>query len=427
MILKDRLRQIMMVGGVETLGVVLGGIAGLLIVNVLPKEQYAAYTFLIACSQLMLGIADTGLAHCCLPVVGQRAHEVPWVVGACRQVFNKRWWLLLVGIVFVTPYWWYTTREHGWSGGGYWLASLLVFGTIVLTLREHFLHEVMMILRHIGAINRIAFASYSVRLLFVGAVLLLPVGAWSLAGLMAATALAGAVALWLYARALKREGITEQALPAETARQVDKEIFRIARPLMLPALFYQFQGVVTVFLVSLFGTTDVLAEIGAFGRLAMILIVFDRVAIVLLFPAIARAQQGPRLLKMVAAAHLAYLSLMALVFLSALWLPQYWMLLLGHQYADRQSLLWMQFLITLLLNSAGFAFRTLAARGHTVRQSWIIPVVIATQLLYLWWFGIADLRAALGFGVATALVNFFYQYTMLAGWFATHRSKDRLA
>ena len=60
-----------MVGGVETFGVVAGGLAGLLIVNVLPKDQYAAYTFLFACLTLLLGVTDLGLAHCCLPVVGK--------------------------------------------------------------------------------------------------------------------------------------------------------------------------------------------------------------------------------------------------------------------------------------------------------------------------------------------------------------------
>jgi hypothetical protein len=58
--LLPRLRQIALVGSVETFGVAIGGIAGLLIVNVLPKDQYAAYTFLIACMTLMLGISDLG-------------------------------------------------------------------------------------------------------------------------------------------------------------------------------------------------------------------------------------------------------------------------------------------------------------------------------------------------------------------------------
>lgn len=420
----SRLRQILMVGGIETFGVVLGGIAGLLIVNVLPKDQYAAYTFLVACMTLMLGITDTGLAHCCLPVVGQRSREVPWVAAACEQVFRKRWWLLLGGFFIVVPYWFYSTRQYGWSGASYWLASGLIVAVLLVTLREHYANTVLMILGHISTLNRNAILTHGVRIALVCAVLLLPLGAYQLTGVVGATAASALVAMLLGRRALKAHQVPETRLPPQEARAVDVHIYKIARPLVLPAVFYQFQGIITVFIVSLFGTADMLAEVGAFGRLSMILMVFDRVAAVLLFPAIARAAEGERLVAMVAKAHVAYLGMMALVFLTALWLPQYWMLLLGSQYKDRESLVWMAFLATLLMNSAGFAFRTVAARGYTVRQTFIIPFVLGLQVGYLWLFGADNLRAVLGFGIATCLANFLYQYAMLAGWFAQQRRQS---
>ena len=55
-----RLRRIAAVGGVESLGVIAGGVAGLLIVNLLPKDQYAQYTFLLTCMTLLLGVTDLG-------------------------------------------------------------------------------------------------------------------------------------------------------------------------------------------------------------------------------------------------------------------------------------------------------------------------------------------------------------------------------
>src|SRR4051812_10150230 len=112
MSLITHLRRVLAVGSIESLGVIAGGVAGLLIVNVLPKEQYAQYTFLISCMSLMLGVTDLGLAHCCLPVVGQRAQDVPWVVGACQRVFHWRWVLLAAGLLIVVPYWGWVSREH---------------------------------------------------------------------------------------------------------------------------------------------------------------------------------------------------------------------------------------------------------------------------------------------------------------------------
>jgi O-antigen/teichoic acid export membrane protein len=423
MTLLSRLRQILMVGGIESLGVVLAGIAGLLIVNVLPKDQYAAYTFLVACMTLMLGITDTGLAHCCLPVVGQRAREVPWVAAACEQVFRKRWYLLFFGFFIVVPYWVYSTRQYGWSGPSYWLASALIVAVLLFTLREHYGNTVLMILSHVSTLNRNAMATQFVRIALVCGALVLPLGAYQLTGVVGATAASALVAMLLTRRALKAHQVPEARLPPDEAKAVDAQIYKIARPLVLPAVFYQFQGIITVFIVSLFGTADMLAEVGAFGRLSMILMVFDRVAAVLLFPAIARAAEGERLMAMVAKAHIAYLGMMAIVFLSAVWLPQYWILLLGSQYKDRESLVWMAFLATLLMNSAGFAFRTIAARGYTVRQTFIIPFVLLIQVACLWLFGAKSLPAVLGFNVATCLANFLYQYGMLAAWFGDQRRR----
>ena len=84
-------------------------------------------------------------------------------------------------------------------------------------------------------------------------------------------------------------------------------MIRIAKPLVLPAIFYQVQGVITVFLVSMFGTSNMVAEVGAFGRLAMVLIVVDRVTE---HPAVSRSSRARRRARGCAAilsrAHLVY-------------------------------------------------------------------------------------------------------------------------
>lgn len=411
---RQRLRQIFMVGGVESFGVVVGGIAGLLIVNVLPKDQYAAYTFLAACMTLVMGVTDLGLAHCCLPVVGQRSHDVPWVVGACHHIFRKRWLLLSAGLVIIGPYWYYTSREHGWSGMGYWLASAVALGMVLVQLREHYANTVILILGHISTLNGVAFTANGVRIAFVALVLMLPITAYSTAGLMAATGAASGVALLLYARAFRRHGITEQRLDEAQGRKVDAEVLRIAKPLVLPAVFYQVQGVITVFIVSLFGTTNMLAEVGAFGRLAMALVVVDRMAGILLFPAIARATVGPRFIAVLARIHGAYLLAMTLTFATSLLWPQYWILLLGEQYRSMEPYVWMMFLSAILSNAAGFAFRTLTVRGATARQSLSVIATLGAQVLYLWLVGISDLRSVLGFALTTSAASFFFQYGLLA-------------
>jgi O-antigen/teichoic acid export membrane protein len=408
-----RLRQIAMVGGVETFGVVAGGLAGLLIVNVLPKDQYAAYTFLFACLTLLLGVTDLGLAHCCLPVVGQRAREQLWVVGACRQVFRRRWMLLGVGVAIVVPYWFISSRQHGWINAGYLLASVFAMVAVLTSLRDHYLRTVLTILGHVTSLSRIGLLSTVVRIALVCAVLALPLGPWAVAGVVAATAAASVASIALMRRDLEARQIPDHTLDAADARRVDAEVIRIAKPLVLPAIFYQVQGVVTVFLVSLFGNSNMMAEVGAFGRLAMALMIVDRVTGVLLFPAVARAKPGREVRAIMWRAHLVYLGLMALVLLSAYLLPQYWILLLGEKYRSMEPLVWMIFLSSILASAAGYAFSSLTVRGATAGQTYSIAVTLVIQSLYLAVVGISDLRSILGFAIATGVANFIFQYGLL--------------
>lgn len=410
-------------GSVESAGVILGGISGLLIVNLLPKDQYGAYTFLVACMTLMLGITDTGLAHCALPLVGERSNDSSWAMAACKRLFQKRWLLLFAGFLIVIPYWYKTTLEHGWSGAGYWAASASIVVALLFQLREHYSGTVFTIFGRIPTLNRVSMTSYSVRIVLVYSALLLPLGNYTLTGITMATAAASGVAVVLYLRAFRADGLAPRPLSRSESREVDAKIFRIARPLVLPAVFYQFQGVITVFIASLFGNPAMLAEVGAFGRLGMVLMVFDRVAGTLLFPVIARASDDARLASLIFKGHLLYLGMMVLVYLTAQMFPQYWILLLGSQYKSRENLVWMIFASTLLMNGAGFAFRTVASRGHTARQTLVIPFVLLVQVGCLWIFGASSLKAVLGFGIATAAANFLYQYAMLGTWFLERRRR----
>lgn len=413
MTLMSRLRQIAMVGGVESFGVIGAGIAGLLIVNIMPKDQYAVYTFLIACMQLTLGITDLGLSQCSLPIVGQRNKDVPWVVGVCQQIFRRRWLLLAVAFTIVVPYWAYTFWQHGWFAWAYGLSSALVVVVVLVTLRNHYVNTVLLVLSHISTISRIGFSSTAVRLALVCIALFVPIGNYVVAGIFFATAAAEVVAVWLYKKALNKHHVNDTRLSSSDQKIVDAQMLKIALPLVPSSIFYQIQGVVTIFIVSLFGTTAMLAEIGAFGRLALVLAIVDRVAGVLLFPAIARIPTGDRLARLLIKVHSAYFALMLCVLLTGIFAPHYWIILLGDKYRSMEPYVWMVFLASILMNAAGTAFLTLAVRGLTEKQGYGIPLVLITQVVYLWVAGVDDLPAILGFNIATCAAHFIYQYTLL--------------
>lgn len=410
----QRVRQLASVGGVESVGVLLIGVTGLLIVNWLPKEQYAEYTFLLACITLVMGATDLGLVHCVLPIVGERAGDERWVVGVTRRVFGKRVWLLAAGLIVVTPYWVVVSVRQDWFAEPRYLAAAAVgLAIIPLTLRENYATTILIILRRITRLTRVNLAGYVARAACVVALVLFATGGWSLVGVMAATALGLVVSVLLHLRALRLERLAAANLDRNDGRVVDRELVRLARPLVVPTIYYHVQGTITVFLVAWLGATDAVADLGAVTRLGLVVLVLDRVLNVLLFPAIARRPPGPELTSAVRRANLLYVAIGAVAVLSAFAVPEYWVIILGDQYASVEPLVWLVVLTSLLQSASAFVFRILTARGHTHGQTWGVPLLVAVQLAYVVLVGVDGLRSVLGMALSAGVMALAFQWLMM--------------
>jgi len=406
-------RKLAFTTGAEGIAQAVAAASGFLIVHHLPKDVYAEYTFLVACAALLAGLSDIGFSHCYLPIVGRRTGDVSWVISACSHVFRKRWRLLLPAAVLVVPYWLVISVRHGWIDTDYLLASLASVVGVGLMMREQLSRTVMTIFREVQVLNRINVVGSCSRLVLIVLVLMF-VPAWALLPcLMIATAAATAVFLAQYRHVPLLKGLPGGVLDPPDVGEVDGRVKAIITPLVLPALFYQFQGTITIMLVSLIGASSAIAEVGALTRPTLILTVVDRAVAILLFPAVASSAPGAPLTRLLVRAHVAYLLAMAALFASSVLLPQYWILLIGEQYAAQQHLLWMAFLPAILMNGSGFAFTTLSSRGITSGQGWVIPLVLAAQCTYLVLFNVSTAREALQFAIVSALVFFIFQYTSM--------------
>lgn len=420
-VLGQKLKRLLFTGGAEGIGIAVNAVSGFLIVHHLPKDIYGEYTFLITCVALIVGLSDLGLGHCYLPLVGARNDDVPWIFRVCRHVYAKRWKLLLPAIFIVSPYWLYVSARQGWLHGGYLVAAGISTVGIALTLREQLVRALLAILRKVVLLNGIGIIASCARM---GLILLVlwhaPVDG-RLAWLVAATVGGTSLALALYRGVPVLAGLQGSPLAEDEKRHVDVRVRAIMSPLIFPMLVYQFQGAITIFLISLLGNAGSVAEVGALTRPALMLALIDRVSAILLFPVIAAHAPGAGLKRLIAKSHLIYLLAMAAILASVIALPQYWILLIGQQYEAQQTLLWMAFLAAILANASGFAFTTLSVRGMTKWQSLSVPVGIGVQCIYLAFFGASTTIAALGLAVTAGSFYFFFQYLLLGYHLLGHR------
>ena len=412
-VLARRLSVLSVTAGAETLSIGATAIAGFVIVHQLSKNNYGEYSFIASCVNFLVGLSDIGLSHTTLPIVGERNNDLAWVVGVCQRVYRMRWRFFLPASILVGIYWIHAVRQHDWMSVDFVCASILAAASVMATIREQACRALLVILRQVGALNRLSVISSCVRLLLTIVVVQFLTDGFNLWGLMGATLASTMLVLFQLSKIPAIASFAGATLPHDEEIQVDRRITTLLRPLVLPMFFAQVQGVITVFLVSLFSVTSSIAEVGALTRPTLILAMIDRVAAILLFPAIARAPSGVGLTRLIIRSFGIYFVILLALLLSSIYLPAWWMLLIGPQYLPQQNLLWLAFLAAILMYSAGFAFTTMTSRGKTSNQIYLIPLVLVIQITFVFFYGAATTERALVLSVITGVTFFAFQFTLL--------------
>lgn len=301
-----------------------GLMAGLLLVNFLPLREFALYTLATSILVFLLFLTDLGtssaLAH--FQREAQLSGRSPSRhVAAVRSL--RRWALAIVGSVGVAIFLVLAIRE-GYS----WPSSLLGAAAIALTLVfqvEATLALLELRLRNLyGATYRAEIAGAVTRL---AATVLLIVLGWLYGWLaLAIGALAGLATLLLLAG--HRETLDEPDLAQER-----RSVFRYLIPTLPSALYFSIQGPLVVWLAATFGSTNSLAEVGALGRLGLIVGALGGLVGVVFIPKLAQITDEKHWRRRYWQFGLLLFLLSIPVILLSHWTPEALLFLLGRNYA----------------------------------------------------------------------------------------------
>ncbi|QXU41691.1 polysaccharide biosynthesis protein [Pedobacter sp. D749] len=168
----------------------------------------------------------------------------------------------------------------------------------------------------------------------------------------------------------------------ETSNEIDpgvqKEIFKIVKRILPGAIYYCLASQLTVWLISIFGNTANIAEVGALGRLSMLLGVISTMFSILIVPRFARTKEsGKALLKrylFILAAMLVILS--GITFIVMLFASQL-LWVLGDQYANLEKEL-----VYVMIGYSANVLMGLAIALYT-SKGWVINPVYAITLSVL--------------------------------------------
>jgi hypothetical protein len=202
-----------------------------------------------------------------------------------------------------------------------------------------------------------------------------------------------------------------------------REIVRLTKHLAANAVFYCFQGQITVFLISFFAhRANAVAEVGALGRLAMIFTVVSNLLANVFVPAFARCQNRHRLSWLFAAIIGGVALFSGIILVAAAIFPQQFLFVLGNKYTHlhRELLLMVGGAVIAVVTGTLWA---LNASKAWVAGSWLyIPLTVVTQFALIPFTDFSTVSGVLTFNLLSAIPSLFLNVALSYRGFRTFYS-----
>lgn len=387
-------------------------VTAFLVVRSLGKTEYAWYSLANNLVGALVIFTVTGIGTGLMPMAGEVAHD-PLRLGAVLASARRfRAGLLFFGSLVGLPVFIHLLLRSGCPP----LSIALLVGSAVVSLMVSI--STQMIATPLSLARRYNIPQWenilssALRLLCIGSLVFLGVADAVTVMLITVLAPLPAVLGWMLPRAREHAVFGQQADPAATRRL--KKFFIIGLPANITHLF---EAQVALFIVGWLGNISQVADLGAIGRVALILQLPLAVASGIMLPRMSTEQNMQRLRKMWAASSLLSV-LIGVGIVASGWLLRHQLLfLLGPGYAGLENEL------VLYLGFQAFSFFAtvttipIQAKGW-VRHSWLRPLaVFGTQALAACVLDLSTVSGAIGLMWAGSLGNMLLDsFLLFNGW-----------
>lgn len=281
------IKLVAITGGAQVIIQVLGFIAGIMIIRLLPTQEYAFYTLANTMLGTMTILADGGIGTGVLSEGGKvwKNKEILGKVIVTGFYLRKKF--AVVSLIVAIPILIYLLRHHDAS----WLLTFLIILSLIpafLTALSNNLLEVAPKLRQdIPALQKNQVQVGVGRLLMTGLVLV--AFPWAFMAILAS----GISQIWAN---IQLRNISAKYADWSQKRdiQIQKVILSFVKKLLPGSIYYCISSQVTIWIISAFGTTKAVAQIGALSRLSALFSLVGVLFTTLIVPRFARLPKNTK-------------------------------------------------------------------------------------------------------------------------------------
>ncbi|HKO82093.1 MAG TPA: hypothetical protein VJU78_16915 [Chitinophagaceae bacterium] len=377
----------------------IGLVSGILIIRLLSTQEYALYTLANTMLGTMVVLADGGVSTGIMSEGGKvwtDKKKLGVIIGTGLDLRKK---LAIGSLVIALPVLFYLLQHHGSS----WTLSTLIILALIpaffISLSNSLLEILPKLTQNIIPLQKIQVETNVAR--FVLVCLTLIIFPWAFVAILAA----GLSQLWAGKQLVKLSG-KYATINTHPDISVRKKILAIARRTLPSAIYYCFLGQITVWLISVFGTTSSIANVGALGRIAVVLTIFTMLCNTLVVPRFARLADNKSLLLQ------RFLQIQgSLLFLSAFTIAMSYLFsaqalwVLGPNYSNLNTELVLSIVGACLGLISGVSFSLSTSRGWVINPAFSIPASVISIIAGIVLIDVSSLKGILIFNIFISLIH----------------------
>ncbi|MEY2580148.1 MAG: hypothetical protein QOI49_2972, partial [Verrucomicrobiota bacterium] len=390
-----------------------GFLSGILLIRHLDQREYAYFTIANTMQGTLNTLADIGISVGLVSIGGRVWQDRNRFGQLIKTASNLRRKLGAIAAIVITPILFFMLVKNGAPLPYTFVLIALVLAGLAVQLALGVLGVVPRLRSDIGRIQTIDFVGAAVRLVVLVALMYL--------FLNSAVAVAvGSATLFVQYWMLRRYAARVIDFDAPENEEDRSAMQRFIRHLAANAVFFCFQGQITIFLLGFFGRVNAIAEVGALGRLGMVFTVLTNLLTNVFGPAFARCQD-PKRLRWQYAAIVGGVTAFSLVLIAAAaFFPGAFLFVLGAKYAhlERELVLMVGGAVVGALTGT---FWTLNASKAWIAGSWLyIPLTVGTQILLIPITDFSSVRSVLMFNLLSAVPNLLLNLALSIRGFRSH-------
>ncbi|WP_373529160.1 lipopolysaccharide biosynthesis protein [Nostoc sp.] len=373
--------------------------SGILIVRTLEQQQYAYYTIANSMLSTMNILSDSGISIG-LSAIGGKVWQDRYRFGQLiNTAMRLRYFLAAISISVVTPILIWILIRNGASIGYTVLITIVVLLGLNFQLTTGVLIVVPRLHSQISRIQNLDILSAISRLIFLGLGYLT---FWNATVAIASGSLVSGLQRFVLGR------LAEENIDAKVSNnQEDRKFILTTIKHSLPnSIFFCIQGQLGIFLISIFGSTQNIAELGALGRIAVIFTIINSVMATIILPSFSRCQSvvilRRRYFQILGIFLLFGILIIAYVYI----FPEQILWIVGNKYSHLKNELFMIIFVTFISSFLGMMTSLNLAKGW-VEYSWIdIPMKLILQIFLLMNLDISTIKGVMIFSLLSQISSF---------------------